>query len=176
MILQSEAFTLPQTVDKCIIKYLQSSAWLLYVSNKATWAVASSSLWYQIMIVSNIKSVVCLEEPVQWRVSGTGQKLFRVLHRLSYRLHGIPCLMSFIHQIINVLQLGVPPRRCCALKKPESNATLPSWCTHPFFILIPVSHCWISEVATPVLKHLASSAGSKQVTSFELTVLLAEVS
>lgn len=37
MILQSEAFTLAQTVDKCIIKYLQSSAWLLYVSNKATW-------------------------------------------------------------------------------------------------------------------------------------------
>lgn len=63
-----------------------------------------------------------------------------------------------------------------SLKKPESNATLPACCTHPFFILIPVSHCWISEVATPVLKHLASSAGSKQVTSFELTILLAEVS
>lgn len=137
MILQSEAFTLPQTVDKCIIKYLQSSAWLLYVSNKATWAVASSSLWYQIMIVSNIKSVVCLEEPVQWRVSGTGQKLFRVLHRLSYRLHGIPCLMSFIHQIINVLQLGVPPRRCCGVLLKNQKVMPP--CLHGALILFSFS-------------------------------------
>lgn len=133
MILQSEAFTLPQSVDKCIIKYLHIVVKHLTVSNKATWAVASSSLWYQIMIVAN-KSVVCLEEPVQWRVSGTGQKL---LHRLSYRLHGIPCLMSFIHQIINVLQLGVPPRRCCGALLKNQKVMPP--CLHAALILFSFS-------------------------------------